>query len=97
MITAIGWSMDALSSAISPFVSRTVSDRTQLAGLYDFDLTWTPDTPPQLPPYAPPPTVDPGGPAIFRALREQLGLRLESTKGPVDVVVIEHVEKLTPD
>ena len=90
-ITTIGGSMDALTSTLSPFVSRVVLDRTQLAGLYDFDLKWTPETSPQLPPDAPPLNIDPNGPSLFTALREQLGLKLESTKGPVDVVVIDRV------
>jgi uncharacterized protein (TIGR03435 family) len=105
MITAIGWSMDALTSALSPFVHRLVSERTQLAGLYDFDLKWTPETLPQLPPGAPADqpftfngvTIDPNGPSIFTALQEQLGLKLESTRGPVDVLVIDRVDKPTPD
>jgi len=100
MITAIGWSMDALSTAVSPFVNRVVSDRTQLVGLYDFDLKWTPDTFPRLPAGAPadqPFTfngvqIDPNGPSIVTALREQLGLKLESHKAPVEVLVIDHVE-----
>ena len=53
MINATGWSMEALATAVSPFVNRVVSDRTQLVGLYDFDLKWTPDTLPRLPAGAP--------------------------------------------
>jgi bla regulator protein blaR1 len=97
MITAVGWSLDALTSALSPFVSRVVVDRTGLTGLFDFELKWTPDAIPQLPADAPPLNVDPNGPSIFTALQEQLGLRLESARGPVDVVVIDRVEHPTPD
>jgi bla regulator protein blaR1 len=96
-ITAVGWSMDALTSALSPFVSRVVLDRSGLSGLFDFELKWTPDTIPQQPPDAPPLNIDPNGPSIFTALQEQLGLRLESARGPVDVVVIDRVEHPTPD
>ena len=56
---------------------------------------WTKsDRPP--PPGAPPlPAIDPNGPSIFTALQEQLGLKLESETGPVDVLVIDHVERPT--
>jgi uncharacterized protein (TIGR03435 family) len=96
-ITAVGGSMTSLASALGPFVSRSVVDRTQLAGLFDFELKWTPDTIPQVPADAPPLNIDPNGPSIFTALHEQLGLKLESTRGPVDVVVIDRVERPTRD
>jgi uncharacterized protein (TIGR03435 family) len=96
-ITAIGWSIEALTSALSPFVNRVVVDRTGLSGLFDFELKWTPDTVPQLLPDAPPLNIDPNGPSIFTALQEQLGLRLESTRGLVDIVVIDSVQHPTGD
>jgi uncharacterized protein (TIGR03435 family) len=92
-----------LTNAIARFVSRTVVDRTGLTGNYDVDLQWTPDQMPQglrgdAPPGAPPlPVIDPNGPSIFTAVQEQLGLKLESTKGPVDVLVIDRAERPTDD
>jgi uncharacterized protein (TIGR03435 family) len=79
-----------------------VVDRTGLTGSFDLDLQWTPDQMPQgredRPPGAPPlPAIDPNGPSIFTAVQEQLGLKLESTKGPVDVLVIDRVEHPTED
>jgi uncharacterized protein (TIGR03435 family) len=82
---------------------RTVVDRTGLVGSYAVRLEWTPeaepfisaaDVPAGLP--VPPPPAS-AGPSIFTALQEQLGLKLESTRGPVDVLVIERVERPTPD
>jgi uncharacterized protein (TIGR03435 family) len=96
-ITAVGGSMTSLASTLGQFLSRSVVDRTELSGLFDFELKWTPDTPPLAPPDAPPLNIDPNGPSIFTALQEQLGLRLESARDPVDVVVIERVEHPTPD
>jgi uncharacterized protein (TIGR03435 family) len=97
MITGVGQPMASLASSLAQFVGRAVTDRTQLTGLWDFQLKWTPDQIPQPPPGAPPLTVDPNGPSIFTALQEQLGLKLESTRGPVDVVVIDRVERPTDD
>jgi uncharacterized protein (TIGR03435 family) len=96
-ITAVGGSMTSLASTLGQFVNRSVVDRTQLTGLFDFELKWTPDTMPQVPPDAPPLNIDPNGPSIFTALQEQLGLKLESARGPVDVIVIDRVEHPTED
>lgn len=96
-------SMTQLTTVFSRLVSRTVVDRTGISGNFDVDLQWTPDVTPQgpgtgLPPGAPPlPPIDPNGPSIFTAVQEQLGLKLESTKGPVDVVVIDRAEQPTED
>jgi bla regulator protein BlaR1 len=75
---------------------RVILDKTSLTGAYDFTLKWTPNQP-QLPGVlgggiAPPPS-DSSASSIFTAIQEQLGLKLESTKGPVDVLVIDHVEE----
>ena len=90
-----------LATNLSLQLGRMVIDKTDLKDDYDFELQWTPE-PGQggpeafgLPPSgsdAPPP-VDTNGPSIFTALQEQLGLRLESQKGPVEILVIDHVEK----
>jgi uncharacterized protein (TIGR03435 family) len=63
---------------------RTVVDKTGLIGNYDFDLKWTPDDQQGTPN---------AGPTLFTALEEQLGLKLEPSKGPVDTLVIDHIEK----
>ena len=89
--------MAQLSNVLARFVNRTVVDRTGLTGAFDLDLQWTPDQMPQgrgdPPPGLPPlPAVDPNGPSIFTAVQEQLGLKLESTKAPVDVLVIDRAE-----
>lgn len=83
-----------LASAV---VQRVVVDRTGLDGRFDISLEWTPDrTPLPLNGDTPaPPASD--KPSIFAALQEQLGLKLEAERGPVDVVVIDHVERPTED
>jgi uncharacterized protein (TIGR03435 family) len=92
--------LSQLAGALAPQVQRFVIDRTGLTGNFDLDMTFTPDQMPQgaPPPGAPAlPPIDPNGPSIFTALQEQLGLRLESVRGPVDVLVIESVNRPTPD
>ncbi len=96
-----GAQMEQLASSLVPWVNRVVLDKTGLTGAYEFDLQWTPDQMPagrgDPPPGVVLPPIDPNGPSIFTAVQEQLGLKLESTKGPVDVLVIDHVEQPTED
>lgn len=96
-INANGATMAAVARMISQQLGRDVIDNTGLKGNYDVNLEWTPEpgqggggAPP--PPGAVPP-ADANGPTLFTALQEQLGLRLESTKGPVTVVVIDSIAK----
>ena len=72
-------------------------DRTGLIGTFDIDLKWTPDNPftDRTQSAAPTTSVDGNEPPLFTAIQEQLGLTLERTKGPVDVLVIDHVERPT--
>jgi uncharacterized protein (TIGR03435 family) len=74
-------------------VGRTVVDRTGLKGEYDYTLQWTPEPGQLRPPGVEAPSPDANGPSIFTALQEQLGLRLESTKGPVETIVIDRAER----
>jgi len=90
-----------LVSLLSATVGRSVVDRTGLKGTYDIYLKWTPDFVRQRPPGE---TVringiefDPSGPSIFTALQEQLGLKLESERGTVEALVIDHIERPSPD
>ena len=78
---------------ISPAVDRLVYDKTGLKGNFDFEFYFAP--PFILGPggAVPNPDVD-AGPSVFAALRDQLGLKLEPARGPVDVLVIEHIERL---
>jgi bla regulator protein BlaR1 len=93
-------SMAVLAARLSEQLGRPVLDRTDLKGGYDFTLEWTP-APGEgsaeaigLPPRAEPPSPgESNGPSIFTALQDQLGLKLESTKGPAEILVIDHVEK----
>jgi uncharacterized protein (TIGR03435 family) len=83
-------SMGDLVQVLSEMSDRTILDRTGLNGKYDLELKWSPnqgflnpdDTGSALP----------DGPSLFTALREQLGLRLDPSKGPVETVVIDRVE-----
>jgi uncharacterized protein (TIGR03435 family) len=83
-----------LAETLTTLLNRSVLDKTALTGKYDFDLKWTPDGTTIRGPGDPDaPQPDPNGPSIFTAVREQLGLELKSAKGPVEVLVIDHVEK----
>jgi uncharacterized protein (TIGR03435 family) len=88
-------SMELFAFRLAAIMDRPVIDQTGLKGEYDFTLTYTMDLPPNLPPDSmingqP---IDNSGPSIFQAVRQQLGLRLDARKGPVEVMVIDHVEK----
>ena len=92
-----GIALSAFANFVSNQVGRYVVDRTGLTGQWDFTLTASMparsgDT---KPPDAPP--GDPNAPDLFTAVQEQLGLRLQATKGPVDVFVIESAQPPTPD
>ena len=63
----------------------------------DFELTWTPEAPPAGREGAPVVPFDPNGPSLFTALQEQLGLKLEATTGPVEVLVIDSADRPIPD
>ena len=85
--------MTGYAVALGPLVrdlydwtGRPVVDRTGLTGRFDFTLTWAPEG-----------STDTGAPSIFTAVQEQLGLKLEPTTGPVDVLVVDSVERPTPD
>ena len=77
------------AQVLSQMMERPVIDNTGLAGKYNFEMNFTPDTP--VTADAPPP--DTAGPTVFTALKEQLGLELKPARGPVETLVIDHVEK----
>jgi len=73
-------------------LDRPVLDRTDLSGKYDFDLEWAPNES-QFGGQGPPQVQDPDKPDLFAAIQQQLGLRLEATRGTVQVLVIDRVER----
>lgn len=101
--SAGGVSMAQIAASLSALVGRTVADRTGLAGNWAVDLRYTPDRLPSPDALAAQSAkkntqaIDPNGPSIFTALREQLGLKLQSAKGPVPVLVIDRLEAPKPN
>jgi len=89
--------MVVLAEQFSLRLGRTVMDMTGLKGNYDIDLEWTADEGafPILEGLSsePVPPPDPQGQTILTALKEQLGLKIESRRAPMDVIVIDHVER----
>ena len=75
---------DLAEMGLSRYVNRPVVDRTNLTGPFQYSVKWAPET-------------NPEGISIFTAVQEQLGLKLESTTGPVEIVVVDHVEQPTPN
>jgi len=91
-ITMRGTSISRLTRVLQGYAGRVVIDSTGLTGAYDIDLeTELPSLPGQ--PTSPPRESL----SLFTVLAEQLGLKLESERGPVDVLVVDHVERPTPD
>jgi uncharacterized protein (TIGR03435 family) len=79
--------MAGLVSTLSGIVGSPVRDQTGLAGTYDFKLEWSPD-----------PSAD-SDRSFFTAVQhqqEQLGLKPEAGKGPVEIMVVDHVDHSTP-
>jgi len=95
-IEGTGIAMSGLANYLQTLLGQVVVDKTGLTANFDFKLAWTPDESQAGKPGAQAGlanAADPGGPSIFTALQEQLGLKLDATKGPVETIVIEHVEK----
>jgi uncharacterized protein (TIGR03435 family) len=87
--------LSRFASMLSQRLDRVVIDKTNLTGRFDIRLQWTPDLGENLlSPTGLPLPAEPGdAPSIFVAMQEQLGLKLESARGPVEFLVIDHVEK----
>lgn len=80
-LTAHSYKMSSLAFSLSSAAGRVVLDKTGLSGEYDFELTWAPDNQPD------------AGPSIFSALQDQLGLKLKPAKAPLEVIVIDHLQR----
>jgi uncharacterized protein (TIGR03435 family) len=76
--------LDEFAGSLAVMVESSVTNNTGLAGSYDLSLTWTPDQARN---------SDDTGPSLFTALEEQLGLKLQAGRGPVDVLVVDSVDK----
>lgn len=76
--------LDSVANSLSNETGRIVIDKTGLTGNYDLTLKWTPEQQR---------TADDSGPSVFTALEEQLGLKLVPAKGPVDTIVVDHIER----
>jgi uncharacterized protein (TIGR03435 family) len=83
--------MEQFAARLAPYVQRPTINRTGLQGEYDVTLRWTPGA--QAPPAVAADAPDPGI-SIFSALQSQLGLKLDPKRGPVEVLVIDNVEKV---
>ncbi len=100
IVDRAGVPFQSLTGHLTIELGRTVINKTGLTGLFDFRLEWTPDAsgrsaaaassdPADLT------TADAGGPSLFTAVQKQLGLKLKSAKGPVEVLIVDHAEKPT--
>src|SRR5215831_2965783 len=87
-MTGTNTTMGNLSLMLARQLDRPVVDRTGLTGNYNFHFSWTPDTGP-----CSGSPESSNAPSIFTALQETLGLRLESIKGPIDSLIIDHADR----
>ena len=99
-----GQPMSTFANTLGNQLGRPVLDETGLTGAYDLTVSYMPDSggrglPPGVPPQGAPdiPPIDPNAPALPTALIEQLGLKLEAAKGPVEMIVIDSIEPPTED
>ena len=92
-----GAPISALATYIERQVGRVVEDRTGLSGEWDFDLSYEAETRGPLPPSLGALARLPDAPPLSTALTEQLGLKLEATRGLVEVLVIDAIERPTPN
>jgi uncharacterized protein (TIGR03435 family) len=92
-----GMPFGQLTQFLSPYIERVLIDRTGLDGRYDFTLRWSPEQTPGAAATPAPPIGNPDRPSIYTALQEQLGLKLESTREQVEVLVIDSVQHPAPN
>jgi uncharacterized protein (TIGR03435 family) len=94
-----GLPVEAIAASLANVIRRSVIDKTGLTGQYDFKLEWTPDADEGSGPRDINPNradaADSTGVSIFTALQEQAGLKLEPSKGPVEILIIDSIEKPT--
>jgi uncharacterized protein (TIGR03435 family) len=82
-----------LIDVLGILTGRYIINRTGLNGNFDIQLKWSPDETLALGPESAAPSDDPGGSSLFTALQQQLGLKLESQKGPVPLLIIDRADK----
>jgi uncharacterized protein (TIGR03435 family) len=87
--------VSTIAGILSGLAGRRVLNKMGLRGRYDVDLRYTPDS--GQPGAAPEPTDSPDGQSLFGALQTQLGLKLESTRGPIEILVVDHIERPSPN
>jgi uncharacterized protein (TIGR03435 family) len=94
-ITVRGYSMQRVAGTLGSSLQRVVVDKTGLTGPWNLEIRFTPDQPAVLNGVVVTPSPD--SPSLFTAVQEQLGLKLEPSRGPVDLLVIDRVERPTTD
>jgi uncharacterized protein (TIGR03435 family) len=87
-----GFTLSTLAGQLSSILGRAVIDKTGLTGIFNFQIRWTPEDD-SAQSGSPAATSDTAAPSLFTAIQEQLGLRLESGRGPVELLIIDRVEK----